>query len=315
MKIILSSVTKGEQGENLPETSLVYQSGGVTVAAVETAARPTVLALIATGRMVPDSGTVAIVDADDAGGFADDADELASDGGASADDAGAVGTREDDALNNVSPDTDAPFAIDDLNAESDADLGTGTGSGTEAGTGADAMARLRAATAIVDAPDVSEPVGDLKFSAVVQEELMFADRPSGRRATAEALAELGVSEFGGWETQNVPTAVRLRVLSELAASRPGVEAIVLTAPDRRGSDPFEWWAIAADLAHRGLAVLVIASPASVDLLAETSARFEADRVADVARRAEATRTTEDARRATLAAPEPAVRQVGRDGPP
>lgn len=136
---------------------------------------------------------------------------------------------------------------------------------------------------------------------------MFAGRPSNRRATDEALEELGVSEFGAWEVQNVPTATRLRVLAELAASRPGVEALVLTAPDRRGSDPFEWWQIAADLASRGLAVLVIASPASVDLLAETTARFEADRVADVERRAALARAAEDARRAELAAtPAPAT---------
>ncbi|WP_116419794.1 hypothetical protein [Subtercola boreus] len=211
MKIILNHVVKGENGENLPETSCSFESGGVTVVAVETAQRPTVLSLLATGRMAPDEGTVTIDGSDDA-------------------------------------------------------------------------ARLRAVTAIVDAPDVSEPVGDLRLRAIVQEELMFAGRPSNRNATAAALDELGVTEYAGWEVQNMPTVVRLRMLAELAALRPGIEALVLTAPDRRGSDPLEWWDVAADLARRGLAVLVIASPASAALLAEVGARFEADRLAEVERR-------------------------------
>ncbi|RFA12280.1 hypothetical protein B7R22_15840 [Subtercola boreus] len=229
MRITLNDVAKGDQGENLPPTSLEYQSGGVTVVAVETAQRPTVLALLASGRMAPDHGTVTIDDADDA-------------------------------------------------------------------------PRVRSVTAIVDAPDVSEPVGDLKLKAVVQEELMFAGRPSSRAATAQALAELDATEFAGWEIQNIPTAVRLRILTELASVRPGIEALVLAAPDRRGSDPYDWWAVAADFALRGFAVLVIASPASADLLAEVAARFEAERLAELERRAAAARAEEAARLADLLEP-------------
>ncbi|TQL55833.1 hypothetical protein [Subtercola boreus] len=266
MKIILNSVAKGDHGENLPETSLSYESGAVTMVAVETAQRPTVLALLATGRMTPDAGTVTFRVGEDAAGDAAGGD------------------------------------VRDGN-----DMGAGGDVRDEDG-GPHGMARLRAATAIVDAPDVSEPVGELKLKAVVQEELMFAGRPSNRSATLAALDDLGVAGFAGWEIQNVPTAVRLRLLTELASLRPGVEALVLTAPDRRGSDPFEWWDVAADAALRGFAVLVIASPASVDVLAEVSARFEADRLADRERRAAEARAAEAARLADLLAdpdPDPA----------
>ncbi|GGF30071.1 hypothetical protein [Subtercola lobariae] len=219
MKVILSSVSKGENGENLPATSLSYESGAVTLAVVETAKRPTVLALMAAGRMVPDAGTITFDDRTD-------------------------------------------------------------------------PAALRERSAIVDAPDVSEPVDDLKLTAVVQEELMFAERSNSRRDALNALDELDAGQYAGYEMQNVPPVVRLRILAELAVSRPGIEAVVLTSPDRHGGDPLGWWAVAADLAERGLAVLVIASEASIDAVREIASRFETDRLAELERQAAARRREE-----------------------
>ncbi|MCU1479206.1 MAG: transporter ATP-binding protein [Subtercola sp.] len=220
MKVILSGVSKGENGENLPLISLSYESGAVTLVVVETAKRPTVLALLAAGRMVPDAGTITFDDLPD-------------------------------------------------------------------------LAALHARCAIVDAPDVSEPVGDLTLTAVVQEELMFAERPSSRRATRKVLDELHAGQYALYEMQNVPPTVRLRILTELAVSRPGIEAIVLTSPDRHGGDPFGWWAVASDLATRGLAVLVIATESSIDVVRDVSVAFEADRLADLERKAAAQRRREE----------------------
>ncbi|UFS58887.1 hypothetical protein [Subtercola endophyticus] len=216
MKVILNRVSKGHDGENLPATSLSYESGAVTLEVIETARRPTVLALLATGRMAPDAGTILFDDRTD------------------------------------------PTA-------------------------------LRTVTAIVDAPDVSEPVADLRLTAVVREELMFADRPNSRSAALDALTELNAAQYADFETQNVPPMVRLRILSELAVSRPGIEGVVLTSPDRHGGDPFDWWAIASDLALRGLAVLVIASEASISVVRDVSAQFERDRLAELERQAAASR--------------------------
>ncbi|GAA0991383.1 hypothetical protein [Subtercola frigoramans] len=210
MKVILNDVSMGE-GQNLGTTSLSYESGGITLAVVETYQRPTVLSLLAAGRMAPDAGTV------------------------------------------------------DLD-------------------GKPHPATLRAITAVVDAPDVSEHVHDLSLASVVEEELMFASLPTGRRAALDALAALDAKEYAGWQLQNVPVVVRLRVLAELAASRPGIRGLVLTSPDRHGGDPFDWWAVAVDLAQRDLAILVIVNQASADVLGEVSARFEVDRQAEIARR-------------------------------
>jgi hypothetical protein len=202
MKVVLSKVQKKGDGAGLPPTSLDYESGVATLVEVETAKRPTVLALIAGGRMRPDSGAIMV-----------------------------------------------------------SDLASG-----RSATGPAGQAELRAAVAIVDAPDVSEPVGDLRVDYVVQEELLFAERPASRHAALEALEELDAIDYARSTMESLPTAVRVHLLAELAVLRPGIEALILTSPDRHGGDPLEWWAIAEDLADRGFAVLVLAGAASAAVL-------------------------------------------------
>lgn len=60
MRIDLDAVAKGKDGGILPPTSLSVETGRVTVATAETEQRPSVLGLIAVGRMRPDAGTVAL---------------------------------------------------------------------------------------------------------------------------------------------------------------------------------------------------------------------------------------------------------------
>ncbi|WP_192576654.1 hypothetical protein [Microbacterium algeriense] len=60
MKIALQEVSKGRNGQALPLTSLEFHTGSVRFALAETEQRPTVLGLIASGRMRPDSGRVSI---------------------------------------------------------------------------------------------------------------------------------------------------------------------------------------------------------------------------------------------------------------
>lgn len=60
MKISLSDISKGRAGQALPSTSLEFHSGAVRFAIAETEQRPTVLGLIASGRMRADTGTVLI---------------------------------------------------------------------------------------------------------------------------------------------------------------------------------------------------------------------------------------------------------------
>lgn len=60
MRVELRGVAKGHDGLALPTTTVSYESGRATLAHAETEQRPTVLGLIAAGRMRPDAGTVRI---------------------------------------------------------------------------------------------------------------------------------------------------------------------------------------------------------------------------------------------------------------
>ena len=189
MKIAVVGVSKGRSGEALPLTSVAFESGTATLVQEETQMRPTVLGLIASGRMRPDTGYVTIDSAVDEG-------------------------------------------------------------------------ELRRSIALVDAPEVSEPPLGITLAQVVAEELMFAGLPSGSAAVRDCLAGLASTAWSSTSIENVPPRVRITVLASLAARRPGVHGLVITAPDRHGGDPVEWWNVAKDLASQGLAVLVVAGYAS-----------------------------------------------------
>lgn len=121
---------------------------------------------------------------------------------------------------------------------------------------------LRRRVALVDAPDVSEPHGDVRLQDVVAEELMFAGRWSGPIAVLRELDELGLREEARTPLADLAPGLRVRALSELALQRPGVEGIVIVSPDRHGGDPAEWWRLACEIAERGPAVMVIAGKAA-----------------------------------------------------
>ncbi|MCS5717251.1 hypothetical protein N1027_03770 [Herbiconiux sp. CPCC 205763] len=194
MRIVVEAVSKGKNGIPLPETSLVFESGRVTVVAAETGDQPTVLSLIASGRMVPDSGSVTL------DGVAD-------------------------------------------------------------------AASARERIALVDAPDVSDPSPDLLLRSVVIEELMYAGRSTSRDTVAAVIDQAGGAAFAAVRMGDVPPAVRVRILAEVAAFRRGVRGVVITSPDRHGGDPREWLAVATDLADRDFAVLVVCGAASAEIIA------------------------------------------------
>lgn len=193
MKIVADGVSKGSGGTPLPLTTVEFETGRVTVVEAETGDRPVVLALILSGRMRPDSGTVTL-------------------------------------------------------------------------DGVDDPALLRERIALVDAPEVSEPPADLPLAVALRDELLYAGRPTGRASVAQTLADAGGTDFARTAVGEVPPAVRLRLLTELAAFRRGVQGIVLTSPDRHGGDPREWLAIADDLAARDFAVAVVCGAASAEIV-------------------------------------------------
>lgn len=209
MRIELRGVTKGRHGQALPATTVGFESGRATLARAETEQRPTVLGLIASGRMRPDAGTVTIDGAADA-------------------------------------------------------------------------RSIRRRIALVDAPEVSDPAPNVTVAGVAAEELMFAGLSSNPVSVGRWLADLGLAAHARTPIANVDPGDRLRLLTELAILREGVEGLVIVAPDRHGGDPTVWWALARRLADRGFAVLVVAGDASAAAIGAGAilARMQGDAAAD-----------------------------------
>lgn len=133
--------------------------------------------------------------------------------------------------------------------------------------------RLRSAVAIVDCPGVSEPDAVLPLRTVVGEELSIAGRRPWPPTATGWLAARGMSRFAGTRFERVPAPLRVGLLTELAATRPGAQVLVVTAPDRHGGTPTTWWQVCAELATTGLAVVVTCSPASAQLLGLPAVRL------------------------------------------
>lgn len=189
MKIDAIGISKGKGGHALPSCSVSMASGSARMVLAETAQRPTVLGLILSGRMRPDTGTVTI-------------------------------------------------------------------------NGQQHRAAIRKQIALVDAPVVSEPHGDVTVAAVTAEELAFAGQRSHLLAVNRVLDELGLREQAGTDMADLDPVTRIRLLTELAARRPGITGMVIVSPDRHGGEPDGWWRVALELAARGLAIMVIAGAAA-----------------------------------------------------
>ncbi|MEU2202320.1 hypothetical protein [Isoptericola sp. NPDC019482] len=119
-----------------------------------------------------------------------------------------------------------------------------------------APSALRARTAVVDVPGISEPDDALSLADVVAEGLALAGRRSLPRDVTRWLEERALTEDRGRRVDQLPGVVRTAVLAALATEDPDVRFVVLTLPDRHGGEPSGWWETARTLAASGLGVLV-----------------------------------------------------------
>ncbi|MCK9795165.1 hypothetical protein M1843_15550 [Isoptericola sp. 4D.3] len=117
-------------------------------------------------------------------------------------------------------------------------------------------AALRARTAVVDVPGISEPDDALTLADVVAEGLALAGRRSLPRDVTRWLEERSLAEDRGRRVDQLPGVVRTAALAALAAENPDVRFVVLTLPDRHGGEASGWWETARTLAASGLGVLV-----------------------------------------------------------
>ena len=127
-------------------------------------------------------------------------------------------------------------------------------------------AALRRAVVLVDTPVVAEPPAAMPVGSIVREELRFAGLPSRRRSIEETLDRFDLLHWRRRPIGDLLPDDRLRLLLGLAAARPGVRALVLTAPERHGGRAETWVALAQEYADRGMPVLVLGGAAAVEVL-------------------------------------------------
>jgi hypothetical protein len=138
------------------------------------------------------------------------------------------------------------------------------------------LAALRKRVALVDAAEVNEPEAALTLSTIVGEELAMVGQRSGRKAVADWLTERGADEHANTRFEFVPPDVRCAVLLELAAARPGVEALVMDSPDRYHGTPEAWLALAREHVTPERSVVALCTTATARLLDVPAARLGQD---------------------------------------
>lgn len=135
-----------------------------------------------------------------------------------------------------------------------------TGTVTAGGFGAEA--RLRDAAAVVDAPEINSPDEALPLRVVVGEELALAGQPARSSDVADWLAGAGLAGSSGQRFESIDAAIRTWLLTELAATRPGVRLLILDRPDRHTAEVSGWAELARGYAARGFAVVVLTATAA-----------------------------------------------------
>lgn len=193
MRITLNRVTKGRGPTRLLPVVCDIEIGKVTVIPVDTADGPSVVSLMAAGRMRPSKGQVLL-------------------------------------------------------------------------DGKKRPKKLREVTALVDTPSVCEPHPNLFVHTVVSEELMFAAESAGPISTRWWLNEHEMSRYATSQIGQIPGNLRVRILTELAVTRPDVRFVILTSPDRHGVDMRKLADYTTELAERGYGVAVVCGQTPAYLL-------------------------------------------------
>lgn len=135
---------------------------------------------------------------------------------------------------------------------------------------------LRAVTALVDTPFVSEPPAGVALATVVREELSFSDLSTSRETVLSILRRNGLEQYAGIPVRALPATDRIRIFAELALLRSGVRCLVITSPERHGAVPEEWYAVLSDIADRGIAVVVVTDALTRQSLLALGARDGAE---------------------------------------
>lgn len=139
--------------------------------------------------------------------------------------------------------------------------------------GVDAAAELRARTALIDTPFVVEPSPGISLLRVVAEEFSFNGMNPSRRAIHSFLQQHNLAEYEKVAIRSLPPVERVRLFSQLALLRPGVDGIIITSPERHGGNAAEWYDfLASAAAERDATVVIVTDFATAASLITLGAR-------------------------------------------
>jgi ABC-2 type transport system ATP-binding protein len=138
--------------------------------------------------------------------------------------------------------------------------------------GRDDADQLRRRTALVDTPVIAEPTPGIVLKTIVAEEFSFAGQPTSGRAVRSFLADHGLAGYASLPVRALLPADRIRLLSELAVLRDGVDGLIVTSPERHGGEPSQWYGPLAALAERGITVAIVTDYATAGILVSLGAR-------------------------------------------
>ncbi len=120
--------------------------------------------------------------------------------------------------------------------------------------------------ALIDLPNVTEPEPRLAVRTVIGQELALAEQPSSHQDVDRFLAERDAHDWNRRRWGEAPGGTRTGWLADIAARHPGVSALVVCHPDRRGGDVEEWAGPVRDLRAEDRVIVVIATPSTARLL-------------------------------------------------
>ncbi|GAA1353239.1 hypothetical protein [Falsarthrobacter nasiphocae] len=125
---------------------------------------------------------------------------------------------------------------------------------------------LRRRSALIDAPDITEPGDELTGRGIVTEAMALT--PGMRtlflnRRAESWMADHGLGELAREPLERIDGAHRLRLLTETALMDEAVDLLVLDSPDRHAPAE-EWLPYVAEVAARGVTVVVLLPSAPHD---------------------------------------------------
>lgn len=130
-------------------------------------------------------------------------------------------------------------------------------------------------SALIDAPDVSAPIHNLKVKHAAGEALAIAGRKSNPTAVRQWLRQHDLDGLADRYVETLAGPERVALLTSLAIARKQVRLLVIDTPDRHRGELRDWSALAEHYARNGYAVVVICDQRSIDLLGVPAYRIGA----------------------------------------